>query len=255
MRRVLVMIMKLLSSIVPAMKWCGRTGAWVVDKTVRGGLLGTATVIETTANATAAGLEWAGDIAGKTAAIPGKVLGGLVSGGGANIPVPAPGGDEAEHERRMRAVEGAALALRRQPRLSKPKSTLAAPSEIIGEVVHEYASADPHARLAIDLDMLPPYIRSWLVARPEKELQRLAAVGPIACGQVASGRRRIVGVERPDAVTEAERVLAVSSAAPYLANAPQEHKDSALASMGYTDIVADRIARAKGLVPAYVPQS
>ncbi|MBJ6125383.1 hypothetical protein [Microvirga splendida] len=255
MRKLITRILTLLGACVPVMKWCGRTGAWIVDKSVRGALLGTATVVETTARATAATLKWSGDILGKTSSIPGKVLGGLLSGGGTNIPVPAQGADEAQHERRIRAVEGAALALRRQPLLSKPKSTLAAPFEIIGEVVHEYASADPHARLEIDLDMLPPYIRSWLVARSEKELQRLAAVGPTACGEFASGRRRIVGVEKPDAVIEAERVLAQSSAAPYLANAPEEHKDSALTSMGYTEIIADRIARSKGLVPAYVPQS
>ncbi len=255
MRKLIAKILSLLSACVPAMKWCAKSGAWIVDKSVKSALLASATVIETTANAAAAGLEWAGDVAGKTAAIPGKVLGGLLTGGGGGVPVPPPGADAAEHERRMRAVEGAALALRKQPLLSKPKSGLAAPSELIGEIVHQYASTDPHARLALDLDMLPPYVRTWLVARNERELQRLAAVGPVACGEVASGRRRIVGVERPDAVIEAERVLALSSAAPYLANAPEADKDGALISAGYVDIVAGRIARAKGAVPAYVPQS
>lgn len=255
MKRVLATIMKLLSACVPVMKWCGRTGAWVADKTVRGTLLGAATVIEGTANATAATLEWAGDVLGKTASIPSKVIGGLLGGGG-GVPVPPPGADAAEHERRMRAVESATLALRNsQQLLSKPKSGLAAPSELIGDLVHKYASADPHARLAIDLDMLPPYVRTWLVSRTEKELQRLAAVGPTACGEVASGRRKIVGVERPDAVVEAERVLANASVAPYLANASDADKDAALVSAGYVDVVAERIARAKGAQLVYAPQA
>lgn len=254
MKRVLATIMRLLNTLVPAMRWCGRTSAWVVDKTVRGTLLGAATVIETTANATAAGLEWTGDILGKTASIPGKVIGGLFSGGGGNIPVPSPGADAAEHDRRMRAVESAAFATRKsQPLLTKPKPGVAAPSAVIGEIVHSYAGADPHARLAIDLDLLPPYIRTWLVSRSEKELERLAAVGPTACSDVASGRRRIVGVERPDAIVEAERVLVDSSSAPYLTNASETDKDAALTSMSYVDVVVERIARAKGGERPYVP--
>ena len=117
------------------------------------------------------------------------------------------------------------------------------PSAVIGEIVHSYAGADPHARLAINVDLLPPYIRTWLVSRSENELERLSAVGPTACGDVASGRRRIVGVKRLDAILEAER-----NGAPGAADAVAGLMAGTLSFAGARGLLAGRALSAD---PAY----
>jgi hypothetical protein len=201
---------------VPVMKWCGRTGAWITDHTAR---------------PVAFAIEKAGDIVtgtadlvGKAATIPGRLVGGLLGGGGASLPMPPAVDEEAAHDRRVAQVEKATAALQAsRTMIAQPiprRAGLLSPRPVIGEIVHAYAKADPVERLALDLDMLPPHIRSWLIARDERTLERLAKVGPEACGELVAGKRRFVGIERPDGsghdVLDVDAVMRQSAAAPFL---------------------------------------
>ncbi|WP_114945884.1 hypothetical protein [Microvirga calopogonii] len=208
-------IRAIMSATAPVLKWCGRTGAWIVDHTARP----ISFVMEKTGDA----LIGTADLVGKAASIPGRLVGGLLGGGGASLPMPHVS-EDAAHDRRVAQVEKATAALQASraataqpiPRTAGPLS----PRSLIGELVHAYAQADPVERLALDLDMLPPHIRSWLIACDERTLERLARIGPEACGEFAAGKRRIVGIERPDGagtdLVDVDLVMAQSAAAPYL---------------------------------------
>jgi hypothetical protein len=147
------------------MRWCGKAGTYIVDRTVEGSLY----ALETTRQLIYAG----GQVAGAVASIPGGVIGGIFGGGG-SIPAPPEGVDEIEHDRRIEAVKGA-LRQREVQTAAASRANLLRHSDVLGEIVHGYAAADPVARLALDLDMLPPHVRTWLVSRSEQELRKLAA--------------------------------------------------------------------------------
>jgi len=194
MRRLMAIIRAIVQSLSQAFRWCRKAGAYVVDRSVKA----SAATVEATSEV----LEATAELGAQAASIPGRLIGGLLGGGG-GVPVPPPGDDDAAHERRMLDVKKATQALEagRQP---QPKPALMRPRDMFGEIVHAYAAADPVARLALDLDMLPPHLRTWLVSLGDKELRKLAAAGPEACGEVASGRRRIVGIAVPEAAVDGD---------------------------------------------------
>jgi len=264
MRDFLTNLIKALLAIgAPVWKWCAKGGAWVIDHAATaakmsafaagGFITKTADVVEKTAN-------WAGDLTGKVALIPGKLVGSFLGGGGGGMPMPTPKDEDKDHARRMRDVKAITEALQagRQPLLRPSQIVPFASRAAIGETVRAYASADPHERLGLDLDELPPHIRTWLLTRSEQELVKLAVAGADKCSDVATGRRGIPGVGKPNADSNlnVEEMVSEAAATPHLAmGAPVEALDTEQvgANSSYERMVAERIARTKAAARAHAP--
>ncbi|MFC4171513.1 hypothetical protein ACFOYU_05500 [Microvirga sp. GCM10011540] len=188
--------------------WCTKTSTWIAETTMDAA----AWTAEKTVDLTTAAV----DTGVAAVRAPGVLLSSLVGGG---VAMPAPVAQEAAHERRMQDV-GAAVEALQQRRKAIQSQELMRPQDLIGEIVYRFASATGRERYDVDLEMLPPHIRSWLLSRDESTLQRLAAAGPAKCGLVGSGRRSgLVGIDGPEAPElDPEPVMKRAAIEPYMQN-------------------------------------
>jgi hypothetical protein len=254
---IMASLAKFIATIIRAlampMRWCRKTGMWVVDHAAKAAMVGieaTSDLITGTADIAGRTAKWAGDLTGKVASLPGALIGGFLGGtggGGGGIPHPARKEQRAKKDvqtalnalRARRKNAGLAGVMSKSQQIVDGSSLMRRHQEEMGEIVHAYAKAGSIERFEIDLDPLPQHVRRWLLTRSEKDLQRLAAAGLEKCGLAAMGKRTgLIGLElpaKPDAATYNQEL-----------GCTPEIEARVLTDMGARGVLGARIARAKG---------
>lgn len=219
----------IMASIVRAMgsftwRWCKKTGAWIQERVV-------APAVDYTADAASGALaavtgfvpdvvksafrlpgqvirgagavtEGGGRLAGASlkavAAVPGAVVSGFAGGAGA-MPPPPPAPESSKADR---LIQDAAEVLEQRRManigLRRADQMMMRRSDVVGEAIHQFASAAPEQRAMMDLSGIPDALQAWLLTASPEQLARLAAAGPVKCGLAAHGQRTgIVGLDIP----------------------------------------------------------
>jgi len=275
MKNLATALASIMASVAKAMgsftwRWCQKTGTWIQERVVQpamdytadaaSGALAAVTgfvpdVVKSTfklpgqlIRSAAAVAEGGGRLAGASlkavAAVPGAVVSGIAGGAGA-MPPPPPAPESTKADR---LIQNAAEALEQRRMvnvgLRRADQMMMRRSDIVGEAIHQFASAAPEQRAMMDLSGIPDALQAWLLTASPEQLARLAAAGPVKCGMLATGQRTgIVGFDMP-------------TVRPEPVEAPLDQPTLGMTVGAFFDTdgaLAARIAAAKGLREGWHP--